>query len=209
MSTLAPGWNVRSSSRWPEVPGSWCPATSCPPAACAWLIGRAEGRLGPAQVYDSAKAGTEQHEARSNKAFEFVMADLDLIVVLLRAKIAATVGVEVTALEPLQMLHYSPGESFELHYDFLDPAVAGHAEEIARNGQRFATFLVYANEAYDGGHTDFPELGVSVKGHTGDALMFANLGADGQPDFSMRHAGLPPTQGEKWLLSQWMRDRSA
>lgn len=175
--------------------------------ACGWLIGRAQGRFARAQVYDAEKAGVEENAARSNSAFEFAMAELDLVVVLLRAKIAATVGVEPPALEPLQMLHYSPGQTFEPHYDFLDPEKPGHAEEIARGGQRMATFLVYANEAYEGGHTDFPVLGVSVKGRTGDALLFANLDGEGKPDVSMRHAGLPPTAGEKWLLSQWIRER--
>lgn len=178
-----------------------------PPAACAWLIELARGRLARAGVYDLSQLGVAESEHRSNSAFEFAMADLDLVIVLMRAKIAATVGVEMGALEPAQMLHYAPGQTFEPHYDFLDPKQPGHAAEIARNGQRMATFLIYVNEDYEGGHTDFPELGKSVKGRTGDALMFANLDAAGEPDFTMRHAGLPPTRGEKWLVSQWIRAR--
>jgi len=29
----------------------------------------------------------------------------------------------------------------------------------------------------------------------------------GKPDPLSEHAGLPVTSGEKWLLSQWIRDR--
>jgi hypothetical protein len=38
--------------------------------------------------------------------------------------------------------------------------------------------------------------------------MFANVDLVGNPDRSTLHAGLTPTQGEKWLLSQWIRDRT-
>jgi hypothetical protein len=42
----------------------------------------------------------------------------------------------------------------------------------------------------------------------GDALMFANVDLAGNPDRRTLHAGLPPTRGEKWVLSQWIRDRT-
>ena len=54
---------------------------------------------------------------------------------------------------------------------------------------------------------DFPLLGLRFKGQAGDLLAFDNVGADGKPDRRMYHSGLPPTAGEKWLLSQWVRDR--
>jgi hypothetical protein len=30
---------------------------------------------------------------------------------------------------------------------------------------------------------------------------------DGSPDYNTRHAGLPPTSGRKWVLSQWIRTK--
>jgi hypothetical protein len=144
---------------------------------------------------------------RNNSAFSFEPADLDLVVRLVRAKIAAALDVAAAALEPSQVLHYSPGQSFHPHYDFLDPEKPGQAAQVAAAGQRIATFLVYLNEDYEGGETAFPELGLSYRGRTGNALFFANVDAAGAPDRRMLHAGLPPTSGEKWLLSQWIRDR--
>ncbi|MBF8292745.1 MAG: hypothetical protein HW392_1572, partial [Steroidobacteraceae bacterium] len=46
------------------------------------------------------------------------------------------------------------------------------------------------------------------KGRRGDALVFANVDDSGAPDYQTVHAGLPPTSGVKWLLSQWVRDRT-
>jgi hypothetical protein len=106
-------------------------------------------------------------------------------------------------------LNYLPGQQFEPHFDFLDSAVPGYTDDLRSNGQRVATFLLYLNEEFDGGETEFPELGWRYKGRTGDALLFWNVDGSELPDRRTLHAGLPPTSGEKWLLSQWLRKRPA
>ena len=79
------------------------------------------------------------------------------------------------------------------------------AEQIRRQGQRVATVLIYLNENYAGGETDFPELAWRFKGKTGDALCFWNADMDGRPAPRSLHAGIPPVGGEKWVFSQWIR----
>ena len=179
-----------------------------PVTACDWLIARAQGRVKRALVFDAAAAGAKLDTQRSNSAWELELADLDLVVLLARARIAATLGVPAGALEPVQILHYAPGQQFARHHDYLDPAQPGHAADIARRGQRMATALVYLNTGYEGGQTDFPVAGLRFRGEPGDALLFANIDPDGQPEPRSLHAGLPTTRGEKWLLSQWVRDRA-
>ncbi|MEO8115781.1 MAG: 2OG-Fe(II) oxygenase [Phenylobacterium sp.] len=175
--------------------------------ACAWLIGRAEGRIQQARVFDPVTGQSRVEPERDNSAFEIGFADVDLVVLAVRARIAATVGMPTGALETPQVLHYAPGQKFDRHYDFLDLDVPGYAADVARRGQRVATFLIYLNEGYAAGETDFPMVGLTHKGATGDALMFSNVDAAGRADRRTLHAGLPPTAGEKWLFSQWIRDR--
>jgi prolyl 4-hydroxylase len=67
--------------------------------------------------------------------------------------------------------------------------------------------LIYLNDEYTGGETDFPVLGWRYRGSPGDALAFRNVTAAGLPDVRTLHAGRPPAGGEKWLLSKWIRDR--
>jgi hypothetical protein len=69
------------------------------------------------------------------------------------------------------------------------------------------TFLLSLNDDYEGGETQFPILNKLYRGRKGNALFFWNVEPDGSPDKRLLHAGLPPTSGEKWLLSQWIRGR--
>jgi prolyl 4-hydroxylase len=93
-----------------------------------------------------------------------------------------------------------------LHCDFLDPQAM--RQEIERNGQRVATVLIYLNEDFEGGETSFPRLGINHRGKAGDALIFGNVDGSGAPDERAQHAGCPPTRGEKWVFSQWVRNQA-
>jgi prolyl 4-hydroxylase len=176
---------------------------------CAWMMALGQPKLARASVYDNAARGNKVVSARSNKAAPLVLMDMDIVTVFLTARMAHTTGLPSQWFEPPAVLHYSPGEEFTPHFDFLNPAVPGQAAELKRGGQRVATFLTYLNDGYEGGETDFPRLNYRFKGKAGDALVFGNVDPSGAPDQRTMHAGLPPTSGEKWLLSQWIRDRNA
>jgi hypothetical protein len=179
------------------------------PQVCDWLIGRAQGMLRPAMVYNTA-GGNALSTTRRNSAAELSLADVDLVVLALRERLAACAGLAVMNCDAPQVLHYKVGEAFTPHVDFFDPANPSQAMAMGAGGQRIATVLVYLNdEGLDGGETDFPTLRIRNRCKRGDALVFFNVDPAGQPDRRTLHAGLPPTEGEKWLLSQWIRDRPA
>lgn len=175
------------------------------PIFCDWLIERARPRLQPAQVYSRYTAEGAIERGRTNSAMDFNIAETDLVVALVREKIADITGLSAAAMEHTQVLHYTPGQQFFRHFDFLEPGSAGHARDIAARGQRLATFLVYLSDDFDGGQTDFPAIGWRHRGRKGDAILFWNVEPGGAPDRRTLHAGLPTTRGEKWLLSQWIR----
>lgn len=177
------------------------------PGICAWLTRRAEGRLKRALVYDPVGKFDKPDEWRTNTTAIFTLADCDLVQIVLQARIARAAGFPFAHLEATSVLHYEPGQAFDDHYDFVDPEAPNYAQEIARHGQRLATFLVYLNEDYTGGETAFPRLGFSHHGAAGEGLMFANALRDGAPDIRTLHAGRAPATGEKWVVSQWLRSR--
>lgn len=176
------------------------------PRICGWLIERARSRLERSRVFAPSGTG-EIDKARTNSAFEFDLLSLDLVLLFARARIAAAAGFAPHALEHTNVLHYDPGQQFNRHYDFLDPTLPGHSQEIAAKGQRVGTFLIYLNEDYAGAETEFALLNQRFRCPTGGALFFLNVDPSAAPDRRTLHAGLTPTSGEKWLLSQWIRGR--
>lgn len=177
------------------------------PEVCDWLIARARPRLAPAQVYDPDTGGPTHDGVRTNSECPFAASERDLIFAFLRSRIAVATELPVPAMERPIVLHYRPGQEFMPHHDYLDPAAPGYAKDMRERGQRVLTFLLCLNDDYEGGETEFPILGKRFKGRKGNALFFWNVEPDGSVDGRTLHAGLPPTRGEKWMLSQWIRDR--
>ena len=179
-----------------------------PLAVCDWLIERARTRLEPARVYDAYAGEETVSETRSNSAASFNLAETDVVTLLAQTRMAAACGMPLAQFEAATTLHYAVGQQITDHFDFIDPRTPNYAEERKTRGQRAITFLIYLNDDYDGGETVFPKLGLSHKGRTGDGLYFINALDDGEPDLRTVHAGRPPSQGEKFILSQFIRDRA-
>lgn len=177
-------------------------------AECRWVVARFRPQLAPAMVWDPASGVGRVDPERTSSAVELGLGQMDVVTEILRARIAVAIRLPEPIFEVPQVMHYAVGQQFLPHHDFLDPQQAGHREDLARRGQRIGTFLICLNDDFAGGETEFPSAGISWRGRTGDALFFANVTPDGQPDPLTLHAGRPPTRGEKWIFSQWIRDRA-
>lgn len=174
---------------------------------CAWLIAASQGRLQPARVYDTATGRDTVAATRSNSQASFGIADVGVLHLVLQARMSAACGQPLKHMEAPAVLHYALGEQITDHYDFVDPQSANYREHLRQQGQRVATFLLYLNEDYEGGETDFPRFALCHKGTRGMGLCFLNALPDGEPDLRMLHAGRPPRRGEKWIVSQFVRNR--
>jgi hypothetical protein len=179
------------------------------PQLCEVLISFAAGRLEPARVYDPNTRTDIVLAHRSNTVARFGVDAVEFLHVLLQARMSAACGAPLPHFEAPTQLHYAMGEQIADHFDFVDPRVAqDYAGEIARNGQRIITFIVYLNDAYDGGETSFRKLGIVHRGNLGEGIYFVNTLPDLTPDLRMVHAGEPITRGEKWIVTQFIRDIS-
>jgi prolyl 4-hydroxylase len=178
------------------IPESWC----------HYVMGLAAPRLQRATVNDIAR-GAVVHEMRTNSTTCFPAADSDPLLQLINHRVAQACGLPLAHQEVIAVLHYRPGQTYEDHFDFIDPEVPRFREELTIRGQRVVTVLIYLSAGYEGGETDFPLLGWRHKGRPGGALVFRNVNDAGDPDRRTLHAGRAPTSGEKWLLSKWVRSR--
>jgi prolyl 4-hydroxylase len=178
-----------------------------PEAVCRWLIERSAGRLERALVYDAVGGRNFASETRTNSSAQFDLTGSELIHLLVQKRMEAACGVPLHNMEATAVLHYAAGEQITDHFDFVDPQIPNYEQEIQKNGQRVLTFLVYLNDDYEGGETEFPELGILHKGRCGEGLFFVNALQNNEPDLRTVHAGRPPTSGEKWVVSQFVRSR--
>jgi hypothetical protein len=177
------------------------------PQVCDALIERSRHLLAPAPIYDELQGGQTMSDLRRHSTAMFHVTDMDLVTLAVNDRVCALAGQPASHAESLQVLHYQVGDYFKPHFDFWEPGSASHTTAM-REGQRSHTVLVYLNEeGLEGGETDFPRAGVRHRGKKGDAILWRNVDTAGQPDRRTLHAGLPPTRGEKWVLSVWIRDR--
>jgi len=167
-------------------------------AECRYLSLLGTPWLERAMVVDEATGKGVIDAIRDADTSSFPPLAEDLVVQQINACIAAASGTKATWGEPLTILRYRPGQQYRPHHD-ANGAVPGALREW--------TVLIWLNDDYAGGETDFPEVGVRVKGAVGDLLLFHNVTANGLPDPRMIHAGLPVTSGVKWMASRWIRGR--
>ena len=123
----------------------------------------------------------------------------DLVVQAINRCIAAASGTKAGWGEPLNILKYTPGQQYKPHHDGT-----GSDNVSVRN----LTALIWLNDEFEGGETDFPKINVRVRGQVGDMLVFRNVRENGAFDERMIHAGLPVTQGVKWMASRWIRGQN-
>lgn len=176
-----------------------------PERFCDWMIETARPKLARARTYDDTAVEGRESDARTNSSVSFSLLDLDLVLLLIQTRISKIALVPMYTMENSMVMHYDIGEQFRPHYDYLDPGKAAQAADMRKFGQRLATCLIYLNEEFEGAETSFPKIGQKFRCNKGGALLFANVDLNGQPDPQTLHAGLPPTRGEKWLFSQWIR----
>jgi prolyl 4-hydroxylase len=166
-------------------------------AECDYLIGASTPRLGPSRVIDPGTGELIPNPVRTSEGASFPLAAESPAIHALCRRLAAASGTDVGQGEPLQVLCYSAGQEYKPHFDAIDRV----------ENQRILTFLVYLNDDFEGGETEFLSTGLKVKGSKGDGLLFRNADDAGHPDLNSQHAGLPPTTGVKFLASRWIRQK--
>ena len=116
-------------------------------------------------------------------------------------------------IEPLQLVRYAPTERFVAHHDYheIDPRTGALGGSTVQGEQRtFTVLLLGATLPHEaGGETNFPELDLSIWPRLGDALVWANVDAEGQPNPRSLHEGRPPAEGYgKVVANCWVTDRA-
>jgi hypothetical protein len=132
----------------------------------------------------------------------------DTVVLAIEAKIAEVCQVRPSQVEYLQVSQYATGDEFGEHHDWLDERIEGHREQMKTGGQRIVTFLGYLVAPREGGETDFQALALRVPVVKGSALIWNNVYTDLKIDHRTAHSGRKVVDGEKWIVTCWIRERA-
>lgn len=170
---------------------------------CDALIEAARDRLQPSKVVsrEDGSDGVLENVRTSNGMF-FARGQTELVR-RIETRIARLANWPEERGEGMQVLHYREGARYLPHFDFFPPSAPGSEAVLRRGGQRVATILMYLNEPENGGGTFFPDIGLNICAHRGNALFFSYV--DPNRDTKTLHAGQPVIQGQKWLATKWLR----
>jgi prolyl 4-hydroxylase len=170
---------------------------------CDRLVDVARPRMQRSLTTDLKTGDNKLDVVRTSRGMFFNRGESPLISAI-EARIARLLAWPVEKGEHLQVLHYRPGDRYEPHYDYFDPAGDAAPTLLARGGQRVATLLMYLREPEAGGETIFPDTGLRFSPKRGCALFFSY----DRPHPSTRtlHGGAPVIAGEKWVATKWLRE---
>ncbi|PKY10457.1 hypothetical protein B1757_10210 [Acidithiobacillus marinus] len=180
-----------------------CWAGLLSPPDCAALIQIGRAHLQDATVTDEDSGEAVSHPQRVSQ-MAWPKREQYPLLQRMAAGIAQLTGVSLDCQEPLQILRYLPGGEYRPHFD----AFATDSPALRCGGNRQWTLIFYLNPVEGGGETCFPELGLTVVPLPGSGIVFRNLNAAGVREPLALHAGNPVTQGEKWIATQWIRERA-
>ena len=165
---------------------------------CDFLSRAAEPYFEPAETVEEYTGRTFRNPIRTSDTAVFPWVAENPAVHALNRRIAAASGTLPEQGEPLQVLRYRQEQQYRPHTD----AVPG------LENQRVMTMLVYLNDEFEGGETEFTELGITIRPRRGEGLLFRNVDDKGRPEPSLLHAGKPVRNGMKLLASRWIREQA-
>ena len=90
--------------------------------------------------------------------------------------------------EPYSVLKYSGGQEYKAHYD--GGSTTG----------RCISAITYLNDDYEGGELEFPNFDIKIKPEPGMLILFPS-------NFAYSHIAHPVSNGTKYAIVTWIRDR--
>lgn len=169
------------------------------PGECERVIQRAKslGLHRSTVVNKKANSGTRDSIRTSSHVF---LPRGDPVGDMVKHTAQTLTGVPISRMEDVQVLHYLPGQQYKPHYDACNNGCDG-----GKDMPRTQTVMFYLNTVEEGGHTRFPNVGVSVAPKQGRAVHWYNIDNNKQNLPCAFHGADPVRRGEKWGATVWIR----
>lgn len=130
----------------------------------------------------------------------------DLIIQKYIKSVSEFLGEPVENQETPHLVKYNVGGEYKKHHDFFHKNTDYYESCVSRGGQRKYSCLLYLNDNFTGGETEFPEWNYTVKPKKGSVCFWPNLTFSGELEYNSIHSGLPVISGTKYILIIWIRE---
>jgi hypothetical protein len=175
------------------------------------VVGAGEVGAGSVGADKDAEPPGEKLDESSSRSRQAWIGDDEHPAARKMAALAARLtGIDAVHQEALQVAVYEPQGMFVDHYDAC-PTMADDPDNCDRMnqgaGQRRATLLVYLNDGFAGGETEFVKIGLKIRPERGKGILFWDTDGDENIIASSMHRGNPVLSGEKWIATKWTHKR--
>jgi predicted 2-oxoglutarate/Fe(II)-dependent dioxygenase YbiX len=147
--------------------------------------------LGPFQNHRTNQVMEISHLANvaENKLLQNVHNQMNLLLLAANNSYSQRYGInEGFWHEGYNLLKYSQGQQYQAHYDG------------GTGVGRVVSAIIYLNSDYEGGHLEFPNFKIKIKPEPGMLILFPS-------NYAYKHVAHPVTNGTKYALVTWIKDR--
>lgn len=166
---------------------------------CDSLIHSAYPILTPSQVYHADAPQHRQSTVPQRISHQATLRNEDTKQVA--TQLSELIGMEDSHFEDIQVIRYEKGGHFDYHYD------TNPSNKTLPSSSRIITLMVYLNDDYEGGETEFPMIHKKVKPQKGKAVLFWSVRPMTTGNELIResvHKGSDVRSGEKWICNLWV-----
>ena len=149
--------------------------------------------------------GTDRSEISDFRtSYSSSLSQNDGLVNAVKLKIAEKLNLPVQKGESLQGQKYDVNQYFKPHHDYFTGQ--SYDKHCLHSGNRTHTFMIYLNDNFEGGETDFSKLNKTVEPEKGKAVIWENMTDGKLNDFTL-HEGTTVKSGTKYIITSWWREK--
>ena len=122
-------------------------------------------------------------------------------------RICSLTNLPIENAEDLQVVKYEPNGFYRPHHDACCDQNEQCKKFESEGGQRKVTMVIYLNDEFTGGETNFPNLNMKVKAPRCGGLLFYPLEKNGGRCHPYAlHEGTDVKEGVKYIANVWLRE---
>jgi len=122
-------------------------------------------------------------------------------------RVCDIMGYPFENVEPIQVVKYGSDGYYNQHYDSCPDTNDFCRRFVQDGGQRVATMVLYLNDEFTGGATNFLNLNQEIKPKKCGGIFFYSMDTKKTKTHPLSlHAGMPLTSGTKYIANIWIRE---